>query len=423
MIVRKFVQWSQGASAAARADGVAALARAYLYSEMAPEERAEAEGALYALLDDPSPLVRRALAECFASTPDAPAAIVHGLASDQSDISSLVLARSPLLTDGELIDCAAIGDSAAQAAIALRADLAPSVAASIAEIGAREAAIALAVNESAQTPDFALRRLVERFGEDAELREALLGRAWLPTTVRAGLAAATARQLADLAISRNWLSEARGERIAQDARDRATMIIAASCADYSEETAALAAYLRTTGQLTPGIALRALLCGQTGLFEAALVELTGFSARRVAGLIREPQAEAFAAVFAKAGLPPHLLPAFRAALAALARDRQGDDEAGEGALRLPVIQAVLAKCLDSDAGKLSALVSLLRRFELDAAREKGRRGVARIQAQPAVSGDLFASREPLVERMATPHVEDSGLVVDLSAIEAELIAA
>jgi uncharacterized protein (DUF2336 family) len=425
MIVRKFIQWSRGAGASARADGVAALARAYLYSEMTAEERQEAENAFYALLDDPSPLPRRALAECFAGSPEAPPAVIHGLARDQSEISTLVLARSPLLTDGDLIDCAAIGDSAAQAAIALRADLSAAVSASLAEIAGREAVIALAVNESAVIPDFALRRMVARFSDDAEVREALIDRSWLPASARAALAQATARALSDLAVSKHWLSAARGERIAQDSRDRATMIIAAGCAAYSEETAALAAYLRASGQLTPAVALRALLCGQSGLFEAVLAELTGLSARRVAGLTREPWSDAFAAICAKAGLPANLLLAFRSALAALARLKHADD-AEDGALRLPLIQAVLADCARGDQSALGNVISLLRRFELDAARDKGRRNVARIQAESPGAAEMpFSVPAPMVERLDAPFnaAEESGVVVDLQALERELIAA
>jgi len=420
MIVRKFIQWSQGASATARADGVAALARAYLYSEMTREERHEAESALYALLDDPSPLPRRALAECVAGSPDAPLALIHALAHDQSDISTLVLTRSPLLADADLIDCATVGDSAAQAAIALRADLSPAVCGSLAEIGGREAAIALAVNESANIPDFALRRMVERFGDDGEVREALLGRGWLPAAVRAHLADAAARALAAYVVSRQWISAPRGERIANENRDRATMIIASGCADYSEETAALAAYLRVSGQLTPGVALRALLCGQKGLFEATLAELTGLSARRIAGVVREPWSDAFAAAYAKAGFPSTLLLAFRSALAALARIKPDDEE--EGALRLPLIQAVLADCAKGDA-PLANVISLLRRFESDAARDKARRDVARLRAQTSDDPSLLFGLPSLLTPRVEPPAEDTGLVVDLAALERELVAA
>jgi hypothetical protein len=174
------------------------------------------------------------------------------------------------------------------------------------------------------------------------------------------------------------------------------MIIAASCADYSDETAALAAYLRVAGQLTPGLALRALLCGQTGLFEATMVELTGLSPRRVAGLVKDPQSNAFAALYSRAGLPSLLLPAFRAALAALAR-LEPDPDVEEGALRLPIIDAALKCCLASETLGLEKLVALLRRFETDAAREGGLRELKRMLSAHKAPETLFAGSPVLVD--------------------------
>jgi uncharacterized protein (DUF2336 family) len=446
MIVRKFIQWSENAPASARAEGVGALARAYLYGDLEARERADAEQILYAMLDDPSPLVRRSLAESIASAVEAPPAIILGLALDQSDISAVVLARSPRLTDAQLIDCASVGDRVAQAAIALRPELSPAVASALAEIAGREALIALAVNEGANLPEFAMRRMIERFGGDSELREALLGRPWIPAAVRAALAAAAARQLADYAVERNWLSPARSERVANDSRERAAMIIAAGCAAFSEETAALAAYLRVSGQLTAGLALRGLLCGQTGLFAATLVELTGMGPRRVAGLIREPASTAFAAVYAKAGLPAPLMVAFRAALVALGNNlakTPGGLDAGAadgGALRLPVIQFVLSQCEAMQDESLGRLIALLRRFEADAAREQGRKGLSRLReaqaeaAAPPVAVAAHGTPEYLpipvvaeapeskVETMTEPLAE-TDIVVDLVALEKELLAA
>src|SRR5258706_13348355 len=83
MIVRDFLQWLRTASAGERAEGSNALARAYLFSPLSQDDRAAAEGAMLMLLDDPSPLVRRALAEALASSQSAPPAVVHGLAADQ----------------------------------------------------------------------------------------------------------------------------------------------------------------------------------------------------------------------------------------------------------------------------------------------------------------------------------------------------
>src|SRR3954452_12876487 len=103
MIVRQFLPWLQTAPAGERADATGALARAYLYSDLSVDDRAAAEGAMLLLLDDPSPLVRRALAEVFAASPHAPPAVVLGLTQDQPEIACLVLERSPLLVDADLV--------------------------------------------------------------------------------------------------------------------------------------------------------------------------------------------------------------------------------------------------------------------------------------------------------------------------------
>ena len=66
MIVRHFLQWVRTAEAAERAEATSALSRAYLYSDLSGDDRAAAEGAMIMLLDDPSPLVRHALADANA---------------------------------------------------------------------------------------------------------------------------------------------------------------------------------------------------------------------------------------------------------------------------------------------------------------------------------------------------------------------
>ena len=66
MIVRQFINWIRTASAGERAEATRALARAWLISDLSHDDRVAAEGALLMLLDDPSPLVRQAMAEVFA---------------------------------------------------------------------------------------------------------------------------------------------------------------------------------------------------------------------------------------------------------------------------------------------------------------------------------------------------------------------
>ncbi len=72
MSVRNLLQASQTASSSLRAENASALARAYLQGACVGDERDEVEGFLFALLDDPSAVVRRALAESLASAEGAP---------------------------------------------------------------------------------------------------------------------------------------------------------------------------------------------------------------------------------------------------------------------------------------------------------------------------------------------------------------
>ncbi len=80
--------------------------------------------------------------------------------------------------------------------------------------------------------------------------------------------------------------------------------------------------LRAAGALTPALLLRSLLGGERELFAEALAELSGLPPPRVAAFILDPQGEGFAALAHRAGLKSGVLPAFRAALAAIEDSRR-----------------------------------------------------------------------------------------------------
>ena len=253
------------------------------------------------------------------------------------------------------------------------------MAGALAEVGTRSAALTLCRNEGAELAASAAQRLIERFGDDGEVRFALSQRSDIGSPIRHALVVATARALSEFATRCEWMSPERARRVTGEARDRATISIAA---DYESEDASgqrrFAAYLRASGHLTPALILRALLSGNVSLFEAALCELTGKASVRVAGLVRNPTGLGFAALFKSAGLPPSLLPAFRAALEAV-RDARGDFE-GTGAVRLHrrVVERVIRACADTQDSDLTRVTALLRRFEAEAARDEAR---ARLEAR------------------------------------------
>ncbi len=369
MIVRQFLQWVRNAPPGERADATSALARAYLHSDLSPDDRAAAEGAMIMLLDDPSPLVRRALADVFASSQKAPPVIIDALAADHPQISLPILSRSPLLLEVDLVDLIATGHPEAQAAIAGRAMLPCSLAAAIAEVGSAQACLTLLENADADIAPFSIDRMVDRFGHLAVIRENLLAREDLPMPTRQALLSKLSQTLAGFVTARHWLGSEHAEQAAREACERATVALAAET-PY-REIAALIAHLRQSGQLTAGLILRGLLSGNVVLFEEALTELSGIPLDRVTGYIHDKNLSGFLALYRKAGLPDAAYPAFREAIAAM---REGALMGGQGnaaRLKRAMVERVLAGC-QAEPGADASTLALLRRFSVEAAREEAR---------------------------------------------------
>ncbi len=370
MIVRHFIQWVRTAPAGERAGATGELARAYLYSDLSPDDQGAAEGAMLMLLDDPSPLVRRALADALAASPDAPPSIVFALAADQPSIAAPVLALSPLFVDADLVDAVATGGPAVQAAIASRAALPRSVAAAIAEVGTAESCLVLVENAGADVAPFSPDRIVARFGHLAAIREPLLGRDDLPAATRQTLVAKLSQTLACFVAGRAWLDPDHAHRVAREACEKATVAIAADTT--SSEVRPLIRHLRASGQLTAGLILRALLSGNVVLFEEALAELADLPIGRVSDLVHDGGSSGLRALFDKAGLPVSTYPAFKEAVEAM---REGGfvSEPGDAArLKRRMIERVLTRCETGEIGELAPLLTLLRRFATEAAREEAR---------------------------------------------------
>ncbi len=374
-LVRRFLAWSRLADSDRRADAANALARAYLYSEFDEATRREAEFGLYALLDDPSSNVRRALAEGLSGGGAAPPAMILALANDEAEVAAIVLARSPVLTPADLVDCAAVGDLSAQVAIAGRPSLDVGVSAALAEIGARDAIVALLDNPTAAVAPLSLARIAERFGADVDIADRLIERQDLPPAARHDLAGRTAGRLSDFVASCGWLSLERAKRIAQDSCDRATLTIGANAAPSARSR--FLGQLRRSGGLTTALLLRSALTGDQDFTVAALAELSGAPAPRIAALIRDPKGGAFAALTARAGLSPVAALGLCACLDAAKRLPAPTSEA----MTRNAAEAALAAVAAARLPGADDLAALLRRFAAEAAREEARAFVVAAQAQ------------------------------------------
>jgi uncharacterized protein (DUF2336 family) len=308
LIVAAFLKWVETAKSQERARAANALARAYLKSEMAPEERHAAQMAMTYLLDDPAPQVRMALADVLAREADAPRALMVSLAEDQPEIASIVILHSPVLSDADLVDIAGRGTVETRALIAARNEVSIGVAAALAEIGDAAELEVLLENPGARLTTFTLRRIAERHGHCERIRALLLERSDLTSGIRQLLVQFVADALAGSDLVIGAVGSRRIERIAREAGDCATIALLADV--HGEELTRLTEQLRLAGRLTPAFLMHALCAGRTDFFSSAIVAISGLDERRVRSILATGRFHAVRALLESAGLARDVSPLF-----------------------------------------------------------------------------------------------------------------
>lgn len=370
MIVRQFLLWVQTAPPASRAEATSALARAYLYSDLSEDDRLAAEAAMTVLLDDPSPMVRRALADALANAPEAPHNVIIALANDQPEIAEFVAARSRLLSEAELIDLAASGHERVQSAIASRINISRAVAGAVAEVGGPAACLTLIENFTADVPVCSLMRMAERHGHLAAVREALLAHENITIEIRQVLVTKLSDTLARFVTHKEWMPEDRAQRVTREACDRATVEIASTTDE--NEARGLVRHLIQSDQMTGTLLLRALLSGNLKFLIEAFAELSGLTAERVASIITDRSGHGFAALYDSTGLPANAYRAFRSALEVIHETGFAGGTYGAALLGRRMVERVLTRYEGAPQGEIDYLLAMLRRFAAEAAREEAR---------------------------------------------------
>ena len=364
MVVSHFLKWVYTAKVAQRAAAAAALARAYANAALPFEDRCAAEAALTFLLDDPSCKVRQAMAEALSMSRHAPLQIIAALAADQPEVAGLVLARSPLLTDADLIDRVASGTRATQLLIADRPFVSMALSAAIAEIGEADACAVLLANPGAEIASLSFRRMAERYGHVPSVREALVADQRLPADCRHMLLVKLGEALKGSPLVLALMGQARAERLMRDACVKASVTLIEGT--RGEEHPALVEHLRLRGDLTASFIVRTLAHGKVDFFGSVLVALTGQVEQRVRALLAGGHDTALQALFGKAGLA-------RSTHAILIRALKIWREVANGK-RVAGVQEVSWLMLKELGGQAAQgdLASLVKSIHLDALRENAR---------------------------------------------------
>jgi uncharacterized protein (DUF2336 family) len=377
VVVGQFVEWVESAAPLRRAEAARALCRAFILSPADGQEREAMATAITVMIQSAAADVRAAIADALADSEAAPRHVIATLATDQVSIAAVLIRRSPLFIDGELITLLATAPTAVQDAIAQRRGLSCAVAAAIVKSCPVDICLTLLGNPSALIDDATFARLADRSDEDSALREPMLARRDLTPAVHQRLVKCVADKLSGLVRSRAWMSETRTALVAREATDRATISIAAGAEVHA--LAALVEHLRASAQLTTALLMRAVCAGQLDFFEIALAALAGVPVGRVASLVRARRNSGLRSIYLRAGLPAVAFDAFATAIDAwgrIANENQADYYRSTG----DVTEAALARYAAIADGAGSEVATTLRRFAAEQARE-----AAQQYARPAAA--------------------------------------
>lgn len=296
-----------------RATATHKLCRSMERNALTDDERAAAIKIINFLSRDVADLVRRALAITLRASPLIPRDVALRLAQDIDSIAIPLISQSPVFTDDDLIDIVRSGRIHAQVAVASRHGLSRDVAEAIAGDGAVEAVRRLAANDNADFSEKAMSIAVDRFGHDDEMVDTLSHRHILPIAIVDRLVAVASEGVKQYLVSRHKVPLEAAVRLSDFARERAMLDVldeAVRSKNVPEFVRAL--YVRKS--LNASLLLRAVARGQMAFFEHGLSLMANVPHHRAWLMIHDAGPLGLRAIYDRAGLPPRLFSAFRAAV-------------------------------------------------------------------------------------------------------------
>ncbi len=235
--------------------------------------------------------IRLRLSKTLADVAWAPHDLMTLLARDEIEIARPVVAKSPVLTDADLLRLLLEASIEHRIEVARRPKLGADVAAAIVDQAEPDVVTALANNTTAQLRDQDLSRLVDLSERVASLRAPIARHPGLNVELAALLYGWVGEALRQAIIARFPLDTIALQRAVTDSvHDVRSDLGLSTGGEAAERTRGVdraamerrvVAKLEAAGQLRPGVLVRALNEGKLGLFMTALAALAGVSTEDV----------------------------------------------------------------------------------------------------------------------------------------------
>lgn len=272
-----------------------------------------ADTILYHLAKDVESVVRKALAETVAESPNLPKELAIDLATDAIEIARPILERSKVLEDPEIVEIVQTQAMYHAYAVAGRSSVSETVSDALIDTENVDAIVRLLTNDGAHFSDDALHRLADDFSGFSEIQNHLIKMPDLPAAVVDRLIDGIGDALEwDLIRSRS-IEPTEARRLAQTMKGQAAKAMATRNG-VEQATAAAMQQRMAKGALKPLDILCYLRDGNVGKFEAALSTMARIDSKKTKRLLYNMDKRALAALCLRAGLGTPQYMAIRMAL-------------------------------------------------------------------------------------------------------------
>jgi uncharacterized protein (DUF2336 family) len=286
--------------------------------------RALAEAVLQLLVKDVEPMVRQALAEAVAASPNLPHGVAVRLARDELDVARPLLERSRVLSDDDLAAIARHHGLPHALVIAGRGHSSEALCDLLVASKEPEVVAALLGNSGAKLSTATLRRIDENYSKDRSLQECLIQRPDLPYELVAQLLLAIGGRLEWPVLRERRMSKAEARELMAAVRERATASIEAG--DHGEPALERELSHRATrGELGPEDILAFVRDRDIGRVEIGLALFASVDLARAHKLLHAADRRGLAALCARANFgAPHYV-ALRMVLELAEQEIEGTD--------------------------------------------------------------------------------------------------
>ena len=201
---------------------------------------------------------------------------------------------------------------------------------------------------------------MKRYADDVDVSVPLVQRGEMPALLVERLIAMVSEQLREYLVAQHEMDHRVAATLEEQTRERTTADAISRMSN--DDMRALVAQLSENGRLTATLILRVACAGEMRFVEAAFANLTDVPDERIWRLIHDVGALGFRAVYARAGMPEALYPAFRRVLDTYHAVRSSDGTLDLGLYQFHVLEGLRETFEQIEAQDLDGMIDKLARL-------------------------------------------------------------